>query len=417
MVPLPPRELTFNLDHSMGAGQRMITATNAGHYKYRVDPWAGDPDTNDCVALTEEAIRAALWTWLLSKEGRMFLRNCWYVAAHDRGVGRALTPTTILDEHIVLFRTADGRPVALEDACPHRKLPLSKGRLHDAAVECGYHGLAFDGTGHCVAAPTQGNIPPSARVRSYPLVERYGMVWIWMGEPEMADPATIFSVPNDGDPAWGRTHGGVMELDCNYLYVTDNLLDPSHVAWVHVSSFAGAGTESQPLKIDVSDRGVVVSRWMMDRAPPPYYGPMLRFSGNCDRLQHYEVVFPSIGVNKSIFTPVGTGGSAEILDPRAFVNISYNFITPITAKRSRYFWYQHRNTDPLNEEITRRMDDGALAAFLEDRDILNAVQIGMDEARTPHLDLGLDAGALRFRRALQRLIEAEATARRDSGST
>lgn len=200
-----------------------------------------------------------------------------------------------------------------------------------------------------------------------------------------------------------------MEIDCSYLYVTDNLLDPSHVAWVHVSSFAGAGagTESQPLKIDVSDRGVVVWRWMLDREPPPYYAPMLGFSGNCDRLQHYEVVIPSIGVNKSIFAPAGTGGSADSLDPRAFVNISYNFITPISATRSRYFWFQHRNTAPDDAEFTRRMDEGAMAAFLEDRDILNAVQIGMDEAGTPHLDLGLDAGALRFRRVLQRRIDAE----------
>jgi phenylpropionate dioxygenase-like ring-hydroxylating dioxygenase large terminal subunit len=347
----------------------------------------------------------------------MFLRNCWYVAAHDRDIGRSLTPTTILDERIVLFRTSDGTPVALEDACPHRKLPLSKGRLHDATVECGYHGLTFDCTGRCVAAPTQGNIPPSAKVRAYPLVERHGMIWIWMGEPSLADPAAVFTVPNYDDPAWGRTRGGVMELDCNYLYVTDNLLDPAHVAWVHVSSFAGAGTESQPLKVDVSETGVVVWRWMMDRAPPPYYAPMLRFAGNCDRLQHYEVVFPSIAINKSIFTPAGTGGSTDSLDPRAFVNISYNFITPISATRSRYFWFQHRNTDPLDAEITRRMDEGALAAFLEDRDILNAVQIGMDEARTPHLDLGLDAGALRFRRALQRRIEAEGNAARGGASS
>ena len=339
----------------------------------------------------------------------MFLENAWYVAAHGRDVGRSLCATKILDRRIVLFRAADGTAVALEDACPHRKVPLSKGRLHEDTVECGYHGLTFDRAGRCVAAPTQGSVPPAARVRSYPLAERWDLVWIWMGDPEKADPAKIFTVPNYGSPEWGRTHGGVMEIDCNYLYVTDNLLDPSHVAWVHVSSFAGAGTESQPLRVDMKDDGVIVWRWLFDRPPPPYYAPMLRFSGSCDRLQHYEVVMPAIAVNKSIFTPAGTGGSADALDPRAYVNISYNFMTPISADKTRYFWFQHRNTDPHDAEVTKRMDEGALNAFLEDRDILTSVQIGMHEAQTPHLDLGLDAGALRFRRALERRIAAEST--------
>lgn len=340
----------------------------------------------------------------------MFLRDAWYVAAWSREVGRSLSAITVMDEDIVLFRSQDGVPVALENACPHRKLPLSKGNLRGDSIECGYHGLTFDRAGTCIGAPTQGRIPTTAKVRSYPVVDRWNLLWIWMGDAADADESRILDVPHHADPSWGLTKGGAMDIACNYLYVTDNLLDPSHVAWVHVSSFAGGGTESTPLEVHAGDNGVVVSRWMYDRAPPPYYADMLRFSGNCDRLQHYEVVLPSIGLNKSVFAPAGTGGSLERLDERAFINISYNFLTPIDAKRTRYFWFQHRNTDPDNVAMTQKMDEGALRAFIEDRDILEEVQKGMDNRKTPHIDLGLDAGALRFRRLVERRTAASQAA-------
>ena len=183
-----------------------------------------------------------------------FIRDSWYVAGWSGDFTHGLTPLRILDEPIVLFRTEDGNPAALEDACPHRKLPLSKGRLMGSTVECGYHGLTFDCSGACVRAPTQDGPPPSGvRVRSYPVEDRWGLLWIWMGDADKADPAQIIDIPNYDNPAWGRTPGGCMDVACHYLYVIDNLLDPSHVAWVHVSSFAGAGTGSLPLELEKLD--------------------------------------------------------------------------------------------------------------------------------------------------------------------
>jgi phenylpropionate dioxygenase-like ring-hydroxylating dioxygenase large terminal subunit len=194
----------------------------------------------------------------------MFLKNAWYVAARDQEVTHSLSPVTILDEPIVLYRKTDGTLVALEDACPHRKLPLSMGRLIGDELECGYHGLTFDCSGACVKAPGSKRIPASAQVRSYPLAERYGFVWIWMGDAQAADPTEIVHIDEWGDPAWGINLGNAMTVDCHYLYVTDNLLDPSHVAWVHRSSFGNAACETEPLNTVVADNGVTVSRWMHD---------------------------------------------------------------------------------------------------------------------------------------------------------
>jgi vanillate O-demethylase monooxygenase subunit len=217
----------------------------------------------------------------------------------------------------------------------------------------------------------------------------------------------LITIDNASTPGWGLTNGDSMLCGCNYLYLIDNLLDPSHVAWVHVTSFAAPGTEDTPLQISASPEGVVVSRWMLDRDPPPFYAPLLQFSGKCDRLQHYEVRYPSLGINKSIFTPVGTGGPGKPVHEKAYVMVSYHFLTPIDEKTTRYFWLQNRNTDAANVELTARIAGGARQAFEEDRVILEAVHAGMANRTTPHLDLALDAGALRFRKALQTLIEQE----------
>src|SRR5512134_1088063 len=123
----------------------------------------------------------------------MFLRNAWYAAGFSDEFGRALLARTFLSEAVVLYRTEDGRPVAFEDRCAHRRLPLSMGRLVGDEIECGYHGLVYDCSGTCVKIPGQprASIPPGARVRSYPVVDRHHYLWIWMGDPARADATLI----------------------------------------------------------------------------------------------------------------------------------------------------------------------------------------------------------------------------------
>jgi phenylpropionate dioxygenase-like ring-hydroxylating dioxygenase large terminal subunit len=334
-----------------------------------------------------------------------FLRNTWYVAARSEDIEQALQPITLLGENIVLYRDPENKPAALEDACPHRKLPLSKGNLCNGVVECGYHGLKFNGTGACVSAPTQGDpIPKRARVHSYPVQDKYGFLWIWMGN---RTPDPIIDIPNFDNPNWGKTAKGALGIACNYLYVVDNLLDPSHVAWVHTTSFAGAGTDNRPLDFEEYENGVIVSRWIKSEPAPPYYQPLLTFAANCDRKQHYEMRIPSTALNMSVYCRAGTGGPDAALPDDTYINISYNFITPIDADRSLYFWFQHRNTDPLNAETNARMFTGATMAFNEDKEVLEAVHQGMKHRKTPYMSLGLDAGAMRFRAKLDKLIKAE----------
>ena len=105
-----------------------------------------------------------------------YVRNAWYVAAWSDDVGDGqLVPRTVMNEPIVLYRKADGSPAALHDRCPHRFAPLSMGKIVNGdGVQCPYHGLEFDASGACTLNPHgTKNIPPRARVRSFPAIEKH----------------------------------------------------------------------------------------------------------------------------------------------------------------------------------------------------------------------------------------------------
>ncbi|MGB7260424.1 MAG: aromatic ring-hydroxylating dioxygenase subunit alpha [Albidovulum sp.] len=338
----------------------------------------------------------------------MFMKNAWYVAALDHEVTSAPRQIKVLGEKIVTFRTTSGEPVALIEACPHRKLPLSKGRVKGDTIECGYHGLTFDCAGTCVRVPGQDRIPARANIRSYPVVSRYGLIWIWMGDPALADPDKIFKVEHYDDPAWGINRGDAIPFACNYLLITDNLLDPSHVAWVHQSSFGNTACEEEPLDVEGTDSGVIVSRWMYDVEVAPFYKKLVPFEGNCDRKQHYEVRYPSHAYIKAVFTPAGTGGDeGNLPEGQYFQMDSYNFMTPIDESTTRYYWFQTRNMHPGDKAISKYMSDSVQIAFEEDREILIEVQKGITDTASRPIDIAIDAGPLLYRRRLQKLINEE----------
>lgn len=336
------------------------------------------------------------------------LKNAWYVAAWSDEVSDQPVERRIIGERLVLYRGSSGTVAALTGLCPHRRLPLADGRVEGDTLACGYHGLTFNADGRCVDVPCQDAIPDKAHLRSYPAIERYDLVWVWMGDPDRADPAEIVNIPNWGDPAWGYNRGRAMRYDCNYLLITDNLLDPSHVAWVHRSSFGDASCKAVPLRTRADDRGMTVSRWIMDAPVAPFYRDLVPFAGNADRLQQYEVRYPAHAVIKAVFVPAGSGGDdCEHAAENSFVMDSYNFITPEDEGHSRYYWFQLRNVRPDDAELSKAMSEAVLAAFSEDLAILNRVQQGIDEGGDDWISIATDAGPLRFRHALSQRIAAE----------
>ena len=108
----------------------------------------------------------------------MFVKNVWYVAGNAVECTHTPLARTFLNEKVVLFRTASGTAVALEDRCCHRFAPLSLGDVEDRGIRCRYHGMVFDQGGQCVEIPGQDQIPPGTCVKSFPLVERHNLLWI-----------------------------------------------------------------------------------------------------------------------------------------------------------------------------------------------------------------------------------------------
>ena len=185
---------------------------------------------------------------------RPYPLNAWYPAAWSHEIKPALLARTVCGRDVVLFRRSDGAVAALEDACWHRLLPLSMGRLINDQIVCGYHGLVFNSAGRCTHMPAQQTINPSACVRAYPVVERHRLIWIWPGDPALADPAEAPDFHwNDGEEWIGE--GGVFaSLKCDWRLVVDNLMDLTHETYVHSGSIGHDAIVDTPFEVTHTDR-------------------------------------------------------------------------------------------------------------------------------------------------------------------
>jgi len=337
----------------------------------------------------------------------VFVRNSWYPAAWDHEIGRSLMPRTVLGDKLVLYRTEAGAPVALEDRCCHKFLPLSLGRLKGDAVQCGYHGMTYGPSGACIRIPGQPSIPPQARVRSYPTAEHLGMVWLWMGEPALADADNLFPLPPHGDPGWAVNRGPHTHIAANYQHITDNLLDPAHVSFVHPTTLGSPASEDIPVETRQEGEVVIVSRWTLDAPPIPLFRKFGRFKGNVDRWQYYYFHPPSISITDfgSGEAGMGHGEDDRNLAMRVY---SCHFIAPETEAGSHYFWMQIRNFAQADARVSEEMTEQFILAFDEDKAILEAVQRAEDEHKgKSNLKLAIDNGPARSRRLVDRMVRAE----------
>ena len=236
----------------------------------------------------------------------MYLRNAWYVAGWSNEINAQPIARTFLDEPVMLYRASNGALVALEDRCCHRGMPLSLGEVVGDNVRCEYHGMVFDGTGRCVDIPNQTHIPATAKVRSFPIAEKDDLVWIWMGEPENARSEEIVAYPfHKTWPYRSKSE----RLPCNYLMVSDNLLDQTHAAYVHKSTLASDTDAYARAEMHVSPTpdGVKFIRWMLNCIPPGVYATAVNFKGRVDRWQEFEYVAPSCILQFTGALDVGMG--------------------------------------------------------------------------------------------------------------
>lgn len=338
----------------------------------------------------------------------MFLKNCWYVAAWDHEVlADTLLQRTILGESLVIFRTADGGTVAMDNKCCHRHAPLHLGRKEGDCVRCMYHGLKYDATGRCVEIPGQEMIPPKLAQRVYPTVQRKRWIWIWMGDPALVDESLIQDMFSMDSPDW-RWIPSYLHYGCSYLYISDNLLDFSHLSYVHEKTFGGTPNiaEAKP-EVTRVERGVYVSRPVRNTVPAPYHQRLGQFPGKVNRWFNYDFVVPGV---LRLDAGVKSVDNAEDDMTGALRFHSCQALTPETDKSTHYFFMQAHNFRLDDATITESIHQSQRAAFVEDKTILEAQQQMIDNTpTTPMLPIAADAGLSQYRWVLQRMIDAENT--------
>lgn len=336
----------------------------------------------------------------------MWLRNTWYVAGHADELSQPFVARRLLDTPVIMMRSANGAVSALEDLCPHRLMPLSAGKRVGDDLQCGYHGLRFSVKGVCIEAPGQENIPRAACVRTFPLVHRHQLLWIWLGEPELADPALIPDLHWNDDPKWVPSRG-YHYVKADYRLMNDNLLDLSHETYVHQRTIGNEEEESiaeYPLAVTVEgDRLVRAHREMPGIDPPPFFAMILNHKGPIDRWQTAIHLAPGINMTDVGVYPVNTPRS------QAFVTHVLHLVTPETERSSHYFWAVIRNYRLDDVALTQVVAKAIGDTFDEDGVVLEIQQRQVDHygGAVPKVALRLDEAPVRARRLLDALCQRE----------
>ncbi len=337
-------------------------------------------------------------------------RNAWYPLTWSRNVTRALARHRLLGDDLVVYRSEAGAPIALDDMCPHRLAPLSMGKLRGDAVECGYHGMTFAPNGRCIRIPGQPVIPPSARVSSYPLHDKMGLVWIWPGDPDRADPALIYDLPQYNQPDWHAAHGDALRIEANYLTLADNLCDPAHVSFVHLSTLGNSASEEIPVEHTVRENGVLVWRWIKDGPPIPLFAKYGNFRGNVDRWHYYDYVAPCSAVIDFGSADAHTIGNPEDRD-RGLRIFACHFITPVDDHSCIDHWLHVRNFAVDDADVDQRLHADFRIAFNEDKEILERIEaVERAKPNARRIRLGIDAAPQRMRRIVERMVAGDAEA-------
>ncbi|TAJ69814.1 MAG: aromatic ring-hydroxylating dioxygenase subunit alpha [Phenylobacterium sp.] len=338
--------------------------------------------------------------------------NAWYVACTPDEIDAKPLGRQICGERMVFFRPRAGAVAALEDFCPHRGAPLSLGFVEDGDLVCGYHGLAVDCAGRAARMPSQrvSGFPPT---RAFPVVERYGFIWVWPGDPALADPAGLPDLPWAESPDWVYA-GGLYNIACDYRLMIDNLMDLTHETYVHATSVGQKEIDEAPVETRVEGDEVVTSRLMPNIPAPPLWRQGLIDAGlpgdaPVDRWQVCRFSPPSHVMIDVGVALAGRGGPEADLGDKVF-SIVVDFITPETPASHWYFWgAASRNVGRPDLVAARREAQGKV--FAEDRAMLERQQRNLDAHPGRRLlKLNIDAGGVHSRRIIDRLIAAEASA-------
>lgn len=345
-------------------------------------------------------------------EGCYAPRNQWYIAAWRDEVKRELMERWILNEPVAFYRTESGRAVAIEGRCPHRHFPLGKSRLVGDNVECQYHGITFNAQGDCVRIPSQGMVPASCKVKAYPLVERWEWLWIWMGDPALADESLIPDHDEIGltDPDLQVEIGTYHAVPGRYMLMHDNLFDLTHLGFLHKTSIGGGDFDKVEERRENGDNWISSQREFPNIDCPPLYADLFNYHGKIDRAFGMKLFLPCLHAGYDIFTKSRTDSDA----PGAFLGKLrvYHAITPATRNTAHYFFAAGRTFKKDDAGFGQALMGNLNAVIEEDMVATREIEslIGTMGQVPQEVLLKADATCVRGRRLFENLIRQEQTA-------
>lgn len=339
-----------------------------------------------------------------------YLQNHWYAAAFSDELSTTPLLRTLLGEPVAMFRGESGRATALHDRCPHRFAPLHKGVVLGDDLRCPYHGLRFDAGGACVHNPLgDGKIPKAACVRSFPLAERDGIVWMWWGD-QAADESTIRRWTEFEDQAHFNSVHGYIHVRANFQLVIDNLLDLSHAEFLHPYLATEGFNRRTQYSMEQHGNTVIARNWRPSEPITQLFA--LAYGDNAPtHVDHLSVVTweaPStirldIGVTRPGLTAKEGPGSFQA-----------HLLTPETEHSSHLFWKWARDFRLGDEELSVQLQANLQQAFeTEDEPMIESQSAHMKGRTLEELKpvlLPTDSASLRARRVLKQLIEQQAAA-------
>ena len=332
------------------------------------------------------------------------VRNEWYVVAfsHEVDATRPLLRHCCGDR-IVLFRTADGAPVALHDRCPHRGSPLSLGKIAGDTLQCPYHGFRYGASGQCVRVPSQATIVPELTVRSYPVAEKGGFIWLWPGASEAADPALLPDCRAFGldRPGWSEKPYLMLEIKTNYSLLFENLLDTSHISFLHGTALDGGRMATSTFRIESEGKIVRIIRELRGDTPTPMNTKQYGLNGvtTFDRQLMSIAYLPNLHIIRNTFTFPDRPGHA----PHVRINVM-----PITPSRENELYHFLTMTASYPESHPPELVEAMRSVLEEDKVVLEAIQTLYDVGgpELPECSVNADVAGLRARRRLAELTAA-----------
>lgn len=346
-----------------------------------------------------------------------FIRNDWYVAAWPDEVTEKPLARRLGNQPVVLYRERSGRAVALLDRCPHRGAPLSLGEVTEKGLQCNYHGLVFGDDGKCRIVPGQERIPAKNCVKSFPLVEKDGFLWIWLGEPEQADVSKIVDYPYHNDTKTWPRKCGMMHIKGHYMLMVDNLMDLTHIGYMHKQTI-GSGPANEYVKAimtpERTPRGAKFTRWLLEHTPPATYVAAGGFKGQVDRWQEFEFIAPGNVLQYTGATDAGTGAYDQGKREGGIHLRIFHTLTPETDTTCFYFFSTmtgYKQDDPRTSEMYHTE---ILRTFVEDAAFIEGQQARLSEIPEPQIDTIHDTVRIYGRRHYEARMAEERQARAKS---